>query len=144
LTLKELIEIYQSPELEFLDTDRAKQSSRIYYQLWRNMMFAEWMARADHPNTKAYHVNLVREGSELQSVGEFQQLIRREFSGRFQRMTWEQVYRDVHRQPGVANLAQYMETKTAGLKRAFSITNNSYAGTSEFRSKGRMLDEKQR
>ena len=59
LTLDELLEIYQSPELQTLDYVAAQRSNRVHYQLWRNMIFAEWMAKLDHPNTEAFHVNLV-------------------------------------------------------------------------------------
>ena len=60
LTLGELLDIYHEPTLSILDYDRARHASRVHYQLWRNMLFSEWMAREDHPATKAYHVNLVR------------------------------------------------------------------------------------
>lgn len=120
LTLSELTHIYHSRELETLDYTKANQASRISYQLWRNMVFAEWMARLDHGNTKPYHVNLVREGYDIQSAHEFKGLVRPSFSDRFQRMTWEQIYRHVCKRPEVSKLAKYVETKTAGLKRAFA------------------------
>ena len=71
LTLDELLGIYRDPGLVILDHRRAARAERVPYQLWRNMVFAEWMAREDHPYTRAFHVNLVREESETVSAEEF-------------------------------------------------------------------------
>ena len=119
LTLDELKEIYHAPELETLDYAMAGEANRIYYQLWRNMIFAEWMAKLDHPSTKPYHVNLVCEGREEQSAREFHRFVKPPFKHRFQRMTWEQIYHKVHGQSVAARLVQYLKTKTAGLQPAF-------------------------
>jgi len=121
LTLDELLEIYHDPNLRILDHDTARKQSRVYYQLWRNTVFAEWMAREDHPATKAYHVNLVREGYEEASAAEFHGLVRPEFTDRFQRITWEQIYLMLANNGRLSRLCRYLETKTAGLVRAFNL-----------------------
>jgi len=104
-----------------LNVRKAENSSRIPYQLWRNMIFAEWMAAADHPHTKAYHVNLVREGYEAKTAREFSQLMSDKFRDRFQQFTWEQIYQLIESQPRLGRLQKYLQTKTAGLKKAFRI-----------------------
>jgi len=121
LTLDELLNIYHDPALEILDRPRACSAERVYYQLWRNMIFSEHMARLDHPNTKAYHVNLVRKICEKQSAEEFANLVKPEFKDRFQRLTWEQIYDLCIDQKRLATLRRYLETKTAGLAKAFCL-----------------------
>lgn len=121
LTLEELLEIYHDPTLRILDYDRACAASQVYYQLWRNMVFSEWMAREDHPATKAYHVNLVRRGSEQASAAEFHTLVKPEYKDRFRRITWEHIYRMALGDPRLQRLRRYLETKTAGLLQAFLI-----------------------
>ena len=121
LTLDELLDIYHDPSLRILDHDAAHSRSQVYYQLWRNTVFAEWMARADHPATKAYHVNLVREGYEEASAAEFHGLVRPEFADRFRRITWEQIYRMCVEEYRLSRLCRYLETKTAGLVQAFNL-----------------------
>jgi hypothetical protein len=121
LTLQELLEIYHDPELRILDHDRARFVYQVYYQLWRNMVFSEWMARQDHANTKAYHVNLVRRGYDRASAAEFHGLVKPEFKDRFRRITWEQIYRMALPDRRLSKLCRYMETKTAGLIPAFRL-----------------------
>ena len=121
LTMEELLNIYQDEKLKCLNVRKAENSPRIPYQLWRNMIFAEWMAIADHPHTKAYHVNLVREGYEAKTAQEFSGLMSDKFQDRFQQCTWEQIYRTIESQPQLSRLQSYLSTKTAGLKKAFRI-----------------------
>ena len=78
LTMDELLAIYQDPDLRLLDTEKAKCRDRVAYQLWRNTILAEWMAMRDSSATKAYHINLVREGYEEASAREFAELLRAE------------------------------------------------------------------
>jgi hypothetical protein len=96
-------------------------ASQVHYQLWRNMTFSEWMAREDHPQTKAFHVNLVRKGFEKASAAEFQRLLNPAFRDRFRRLTWEGIYRFFAGDPALETMRRYLETKTAGLVRAFNI-----------------------
>jgi hypothetical protein len=107
LTLDELRQIYQSPELETLDYGKASQASQIYYQLWRNMIFAESMAKLDHHNTEPYHVNLVCENHEQNSAIEFHRFVKPEFKHRFQRMTWESIHNRVRSEPVAGKLTNW-------------------------------------
>ncbi len=121
LTLDELLDIYHDPTLRILDHAQACSASQVHYQLWRNMVFSEWMAREDHPSTKAYHVNLVRRGYEKASTAQFNGLVKPEFKNRFRRITWEQIHHLYANEPRLATLCRYLETKTAGLVRAFHL-----------------------
>ena len=122
LTLDELLQIYSDPSLRLLNMEAASKANRVYYQLWRNTTFAEYMSQLDHSNTKAYHVNLVREGSDYESAQEFETLISPAFTDRFQQRTWEELYRLCTGQRRLARLQRYMETKTAGLRPAFRLS----------------------
>ncbi|MEQ9379550.1 MAG: hypothetical protein RJP95_01715, partial [Pirellulales bacterium] len=123
LTLDELLEIYHDQQLAILNHAKAAEAPRVAYQLWRNTVFAEWMAAADHPHTKAYHVNLVRSGFEQDAADEFAGLIDDNHKDRFRRLTWEQIYTATP-EGQLPKLRQYMRTKTAGLKPAFRIEAN--------------------
>ena len=122
LTLEELINIYQDPTLEILDVAKAKAAERVHYQLWRNLIFSEFMARLDSPTTQAYHASLVRAGYEHESTGDFRQLIRPEFADRFVRITWENLFVLAHLHwRSLPRLVEYMLTKTASLSPAFLL-----------------------
>ena len=127
LTLDELLGIYHDPSLQILDYRQARMASQVHYQLWRNMTFSEWMSREDHPQTKAFHVNLVRDGFEKASATEFQRLVNPDFTDRFRRLTWENIYRFFAGNPDLATMCRYLETKTAGLVRAFKIRKDKQA-----------------
>ena len=85
------------------------------------MVFAEWMARLDHPQTQAFHVNLVRDGADVESAFEFRRMVNEPFQGRFQRLTWESLYRRLDQRTELSRLKRYVESKTEGLQRAFSL-----------------------
>lgn len=121
LTLDELRGIYYEPSLDILDWGRAAQAKRIYQQLWRNTIFAAWMARADHPGTVPYHVNLVREKQDEESAREFSALITDKHRHQFQRLTWETIYGLCQNNPRLTTLSRYLKNKTAGLKPAFRL-----------------------
>jgi hypothetical protein len=121
LTLDELLGIYHDPDLDILDYRQAQAASHVHYQLWRNMVFAQWMARQDHSKTRAFHVNLVREGYERLSVAQFRTMVKPEFEDRFRRLTWENIYRFFSGTPALVGMLSYLETKTAGLVRAFNL-----------------------
>ncbi len=121
LTLQELLEIYHDPRLRILDHRRACSAPRVSYQLWRNTVFAEWMGREDHPKTRAFHVNLTRKGHERSSAAEFHSLLNPDFNDRFRKLSWETIYRACCQQPQLSRLCRYLESKTAGLARAFNI-----------------------
>ena len=124
LTLDELLGIYHDPRLQILDYRQARMAAQVHYQLWRNMTFSEYMAREDHRNTKAFHVNLVREGFERASAAEFHRLVNPDFNDRFRRITWESIYRFFADNPALETMCRYLETKTAGLVRAFRISKD--------------------
>jgi len=121
LLLAELVDLYQDPGLQMLDVEKAARAPRVYQQLWRNLTFAEWMGRQDQPRTKAYHVNLIRQGYDQASADEFSGLVRAEFLDRFQQITWESIYKTVADAPSLITLRRYLERKTAGLRPAFQI-----------------------
>lgn len=125
LTLEELIAIYQDRSLEILDRSKAENAERVYYQLWRNTVFAEWMAKFDHGATQAFHVNLVREGYEEETAAEFNELVHPHCKQRFRRITWEQIHQLFADEPCVARMRQYLELKTAGLLPAFQLRRSA-------------------
>ena len=117
-----MLDIYQDPALKILDVEKAKAADRVYYQLWRNLQFAEYMGLLDSPATQAFHASLVRAGYEHESTSEFKQLIRPEFADRFTRITWEQLFVIAHLHwRKLARLIEYMLTKTASLMPAFQL-----------------------
>ena len=121
LTAEELLSIYSHPSLELLNVGKAVTQSRIHYQLWRNMVFAEWMARRDHEPSKAYHFNLVRAGHDKDSADEFHRLVSEGFKDRFRQVTWEAIYTQaISEGPKLNRLCKYMQEKTTNLQRAFA------------------------
>jgi hypothetical protein len=119
LTKEELIEIYQDPTLEILDVDRARRAIRVHYQLWRNMVFCEWMAKKDG-DIQPFLCNLTRQGEEDQSCEEFRQLVKKGFKDQCVHVTWEEIY---HRwgRTSFTPLGRYLETKTASLRPALEL-----------------------
>jgi hypothetical protein len=121
LTLDELLSIYDDSQLEILDRNQAARAERVFYQLWRNMVFAEWMAKLDHPRTKAFHVNLVRKGTEHSSAAEFHGMVTDGHKERFRQVTWEAIYAAAVGDRRLSLLSRYFETKSAGLRKAFRL-----------------------
>lgn len=122
LTKAELLDIYCDPQLRILDVDRARKADKVRYQLWRNLVFAEWMARAENRTTKAYHASLTRAGRENESCAEFRRLIRPGFADRFTHIAWEDIYHLCEDdQRDLARLRRYMGAKTCHLQPAFRL-----------------------
>ena len=121
VTKGELLDIYRDPALQILDAGRARAADRVYYQLWRNTVFAEWMAGQAGDGTVGYHANLTREGAEIDSCREFRSLLRPGFEGRFAHLAWEQLYHEVVGRTELEMMRRYLENKTAGLRPAFCI-----------------------
>jgi len=119
LTKDELLDIYRDQALHILDDEKARGADRVYYQLWRNTVFAEWMALADGQGTQAYHTSLTREGVENESCEHFRGLLKPEFSGRFAHLSWEDIYLWITESPGLTILQHYLDTKTSALSAAF-------------------------
>lgn len=122
MTARQLLSTYRDPDLVMLDHEVAARRDRIPHQLWRNTIFAEWMARHEGPATKAYHATLTGACCETDTATAFRTLLKRRFRGRFRQVTWEQVYGVAakHR-PDLDRLCTYLATKTAGLTKAFSV-----------------------
>jgi len=126
LTKVGLIDIYRDQALGILDVSRAGSSKRVYNQLWRNMVFAEWMARQDGPRTRAYLMSLTRRGCEQDSCEHFGKLVLPDFADRFVHRTWEEIdERWAARLPGLSRLHSYLATKTAALVQAFQLPEGS-------------------
>ncbi len=121
LTAEELLGIYCDPSLELLDVGKARKQPQIHYQLWRNTVFAEWMARQGHETSQAYHFNLVRAGHDNESADEFHRLVSDGFKNRFRQVTWEEIYTQAITEGQKLNtLCKYMLAKTATLQKAFT------------------------
>jgi hypothetical protein len=130
LTFDELLQIYWDPSLRILDRAAALTRHCIHYQLWRNMVFAEWMAKQESPTTKAYHVNLVRAGYEVSSSREFSELLVERFANRFCVSCWELILDDSLSTREIL-LNQYLHTKTAHLRKAFAAFHAAESTTAE-------------
>lgn len=125
LTIDQLVRIYQDPALQFLDYQQAARRNRIHYQLWRNLIFAEWMALHAALGTQGYHINLVREGQEQAMCHEMLTLIRSEYQDRFEQISWEQIYGIVDGHcPRLERLCTYLECKTERLRPAFKLNRS--------------------
>jgi hypothetical protein len=125
LTKNELLDIYQDADLQMLDVQKARRAERVYYQLWRNMVFAEWMAHRVDRGVLSYFANLTRVGEENESCGSFREQVRPDYAGRFAHIPWEDICdlcTPEHRQ--LWQLRRYLETKTAGLVQAFHVGQN--------------------
>ena len=118
--LDELLEIYWDPSMEILDYAEACSRDAIHYQLWRNMVFAGWMAGLEDVKTRPYHVNLVRNDEPMDAISEFISLVVPSKSLCFRRATWGQLrnvrVQDLRRH---SRLQAYLDNKTASLRPAF-------------------------
>ena len=124
LTKDELLRIYHDPGLAILDRPRAVEAYRVHYQLWRNTVFAEWMAKLDDRRTQAFHANLTRTGEEIVSCAEFRSLLNPDATDRFVHIAWEDLHRLTSRglhDPVAARLDRYLRTKTTRLRPAFRV-----------------------
>ena len=122
LTFAELLDIYWDQGLRILNRQEASGRNRVPYQLYRNTIFSEFMAALDSPATRAYHLNLVRDGYEEDTAVEFTGLLNPGFVDRFARITWEQLYAIAAQQPReLGRLRRYIETKSEHLIKAFRV-----------------------
>jgi hypothetical protein len=124
LTKNELLDLYQDQDLRMLDVEKARRAKRVYYQLWRNLVFAEWMALTDGCGTPAYLANLTRAGHRADDgPRHLHQLLRAGFQGRFTHFFWENIHGLAATRPvDLSLLMRYLETKTAALSAAFPST----------------------
>lgn len=119
LTKTELIDIYQDRQLDLLDIERARSATLSYYQLWRNFIFAGWMALGGGEG--AYLGNLTCAGREAESCAAFAGLIRPANADRFRHFSWEDIFRCGAEDMELATMRRYLQTKTAHLARAFAL-----------------------
>ena len=92
LTKNELLNIYSDLSLRYLDREQAIAAECVFYQLWRNVVFAEFMAQLAPKGTVAYFANLTKRGFENDSFGHFQNMMRPEFAGRISHISWEDLF----------------------------------------------------
>lgn len=118
LTKNELVEIYQDSELKVLNYSRAQLAKKIPYQLWRNMIFAEWMAIRAGTGEVAYHANLTCRGAEAESQSDFRCLLDRDHGRRFVVLDWEHIIERVSDADGLCDLLAYIQSKSRSLQKA--------------------------
>lgn len=123
LTLDELLDIYWDSSLQMLEYVEACSAPLIHYQLWRNTVFAEWMAARDGSTTRPYHVNLVRRGNESRSAHEFTNLVKPRCREQFRRAEWEAIVVAMQAISATLlfGLVKYVNEKTASLTKAFEF-----------------------
>ena len=114
MTKDELLATYADPGLTTLDVATAVASTRVFYQLWRNMIFAEWMAKQAESGTKGFVANLTRETQDQESCKQFSTLLTSYGKPQFCRITWEQLMPLAD-----LRLAAYLNAKTVSLRKAF-------------------------
>lgn len=119
LTKDELVSIYRDDGLLTLNYDRAQRAERIPYQLWRNMIFAEWMTLHAGAGEIGYHANLTRTGTEQESQSEFRVLFNPGHQDRFAATSWEQIENVAAEDGGSQTLCRYLQAKSAELTKAF-------------------------
>jgi len=123
LTKDELLNTYADLSLQMLDRQKAAEADRVYYQLWRNLVFAEWMALAAEHGTQPYLANLTCWGHENDSFNHFAQMVRPEFAGHLCHLYWEDLYVLAGlKLQRLSLLQQYLLTKTANLRPAFHFS----------------------
>jgi hypothetical protein len=122
LTIDQFVRIYRDSSLRILDYDEVARRDSVFYQLHRNLTFSDFMALQDHPDTRAYHANLVRAIHEDKSCEAFLTCIKPAYQDRFERITWEQLYA-IAGGNGLRldRLCRYIEQKTEQLRPAFQI-----------------------
>jgi hypothetical protein len=122
LTKSELLELYWDPSIKSLNREKAQAAPRVHYQLWRNLVFAEWMADFERNATPAYLASLTRHVQEDESCREFSTLLNPHRTAGFQHASWEQVIEEGCAEiPSLAALHKYSRSKTAKLRGAFQL-----------------------
>lgn len=122
LTKAELLAIYQDDSLRILNAVKAVQTKRVHYQLWRNLIFAEWMAARAEQGTQGFLGSLTRRGHERESCAEFSQLSNDDFQNRFRHIAWEDFPALCPTSSTVLDpLCDYLRSKTASRMPAFDL-----------------------
>ena len=122
LTLDELLNIYWTLTTEMLNREKALQADMVYYQLWRNTIFAEYMASLASKGTTPFFVNLTRRGYENDSFNHFVDLVNQEHKHQVVHIFFEDLFTIAGLTGGKLDLLrEYMLTKTANLQPAFEF-----------------------
>lgn len=97
----------------------AQQPDAVYQQLVRNIVFAQWLAE---PHEQPWVVNLVRDTEEREIEQRMASHLHADLPVQFLRCTWEAIAKlPVMNEERAMPLKNYLENKTLGLKRAFSL-----------------------
>lgn len=122
LTLTELLNIYWTLTAEMLDREKALEADKVYYQLWRNVIFAEHMASLAKKGTQPYFANLTRRHHENDSFNHFLDLVKPEHRHQVSHIFWEDLFTLAGVTGGKLDLLrEYLLTKTANLLPAFDF-----------------------
>ncbi len=122
LTKAELLSIYDDPVCRMIDAEKARQADSVAYQMFRNVQFAQWMARQDSTTTRPFFCNLTRQLAENATFEQFFRLVRPEFGSCVVHVFWEQVFVLTALTGGrLHRLRRYLLTKTANLRPAFQL-----------------------
>lgn len=122
LTKSELLEIYWHDKATLLMRDRAHLEATVHYQLWRNLIFAEWMGVQGDTPTPAYLMSLTRQGHDVESCRAFAELLSPSLQNRFRQFAWETMLEVIPAgSPSLSTLTAYFRSKTASLHQAFTF-----------------------
>jgi hypothetical protein len=123
------------PEAQRYIDRRTLAESTLHSQLFRNIIFAAWMAEQQGKDWQVVNLTSSTQWSRRQQISTTKShydfhdptksitgYLRREFQDHFTFYTWEELYREVVRDPpGLEELTAYLHGKTAHLQRAFDI-----------------------
>ncbi|MBI4244911.1 MAG: hypothetical protein HY606_12550 [Planctomycetes bacterium] len=113
-----------------IDVEKIKASEKFHTQIFRNIVFACWMAEKMNANWRV--VNLVSstqwEGKEVNKYDfsdptpVIHDYLNEDYSNCFTFRTWEDLYNDlVNKNSSLEKLGNFMRQKTANLKPAFEL-----------------------
>lgn len=118
---KKLLTIYNDEALRVVDSEKAKEVEPFHEQLWRNIVFADWMAHRDNLETKPYVVNLVREAA-INEAAAFTGCLRDGFDDRFRIVSWEAISEWItERAVDGSRVGRYLKEKSSNLQNAFDL-----------------------
>jgi len=96
-----------------------QQPDAVYQQLVRNVVFAQWLAEL---REQPWVVNLVRDTEEREIEQRMASHLHAELPVQFRRCTWEAIAKlPVMDEERAVPLKNYLQNKTIGLKKAFSL-----------------------
>lgn len=122
LTKEELLNLYWTLTTRMLDREKALEAERVYYQLWRNTIFAEHMSSLVEEGTTPYFANLTLKRCENSSFNHFLDMVTPECKHQVSHVFWEDLFVLAGLTGGKLDLLrEYMLTKTAQLQPAFDF-----------------------